>query len=220
MGKMSMTNTTVSGWEAALRGMRNPLKSWNHSDSIFGEYVDSVPKLGENDKILMKRLCKSAFDCDAKFLRMITVWSDWSMPRYFWSEADTYTFMVKNSESTRHTLLTKDGEFTLRMFEHDDDDETIRTLETIINQLNALRKQYQKIKESKLIKDKSYALNKILRRAKMILPESYIQKRTICTNYQELRNMYRQRMNHRLPEWNNVFVEWIESLPYSWLITD
>lgn len=220
MGRMSMTNTTVSGWESALRGMRNPLKSWSHSDSIFGDYVDSVPKLGKNDTVLMKNLCNSAFDCDAKFLRMITVWSDWSMPRYFWSEADTYSFMVKNSESTMHTLLTKDGEFTLNMFEHDDDDETIQTLEVIIDRLNSLRKQYQKIKNSELLKNKGPLLTKILRHAKMILPESYIQKRTICTNYQELRNMYRQRVNHRLTEWNEVFVEWIDSLPYSWLITN
>lgn len=138
------------------------------------------------------------------------------MPRYYFSELDTYHWNSKNSESTMHTLMTKDGEFTLDMFEPCETNIGREAIESVCELLNELRAAYQ---AAKAIKDAD-AMRLVVREAKKILPESFLQKRTVCTNYAELRHMYAQRHNHRLPEWNTVFVNWVKSLPYSELITE
>lgn len=199
----------VAGFYEAILGMRNPFKNRLSSDS--GEDC-----IGDDDMRLMKALLASRFECDAKFMRMIVVWADFNMPRYAWSEIDTYHWNSKNSESTMHTLMNKDGEFTLDNFQSTDDPDTIEILTDVCEKLNKFRERYQ---VAKAIKD-SAEMRRIKRCAKMILPESFLQKRTICTNYAELRHMYAQRCNHELPEWNNIFVNWVKTLPYSELITE
>lgn len=199
----------VDGFYEAILGMRNAFKT--------RDKIDSEPDhIGEADEILMNKLLTSKFECDAKFMRMIIVWSDWYMSRMVWPEIDTYHFNSKNSESTMHTLLSKDGEFKPFMFEqHGADGFTLESIKRSCDDLNYLRSKYQ---AAKAIHD-SQVMNETLRQAKLILPESFIQMRTVCTNYAELRHMYMQRKNHRLWEWNTIFVDWIKTLPYSELIT-
>lgn len=203
-----ITTLDVQGIDAALHGMRHPYKSLARSDTI-----NSI--VGENDAKLAKTLLSSVHDCDSKFMRMIIVWADFTMSRNFWQEADTYKFVDKNSESTMHTLMTKDGEFTLDMFEHGDEKIEISGLQRACDDLNKVRNLYWQAKES----SNSAVMRECLIITKHLLPEAFLQTRTICTNYAELRNMYRQRKNHRLPEWNAIFVDWIHTLPYSWMIT-
>lgn len=197
----------VAGIWSAMHGMRMPYKSHDRSDTD-GNVI------GPNDMKLAKTLLSSVHDCDSKFMRMITVWADFKMPRYWWSEADTYSFVVKNSESTMHTLMTKDGKFVPEMFEGKTYSYK-KYLENVCEILNEYKTAYQVANRDKDIVTK----NHILLSAKSILPESFLQTRTVCTNYAELRNMYRQRYNHRLPEWNTVFVNWVKTLPYAEFIT-
>lgn len=162
--------------------------------------------IGDNDLRLAQSLIVAGGE-HCKFLRMIHVWSDWNMPRYWWSEADTYHFNTKNSCSTMHKLFNKQGSITLDMFEFWEEDKDI--IEIVIDRLNSLRDEWLITKDNK-IKDR------LLIRAKKILCESFNQKRTVDTTYAELRNMYFQRKPHRLvDEWCNVFCGWVESLPYS-----
>ena len=195
MNCCNMLNVNVFGWEGAIRGMRNPMNSWNKNDSTFGS--DKVV-LGENDLDLAKRLIKAGGE-HRKFLRMIHVQFDISFPRYIWSEFDTYHFNTKSSCSTMHKLLTKEP-ITLDMFSYDAQDESV--MDIIVEQLNNIRLEFLKTKNAELI-----------RRAKQLLPEGFLQKRTIDTNYEELLNMYFQRRNHRLVEWRE-FCNELEQLPY------
>lgn len=203
-----ITTLDVQGFDAAIHGMRMPYKSLARADTDDGV-------LGPNDERLANSLLASKHDCDSKFMRMIYVWADWQFPRLAWSEADTYKFVDKNSESTMHTLMSKDGEFTLDMFEYDDNPDVIEGLEFACKKLNKFREEYQQAKTD----GDSERMRAALRHAKLVLPEGFLQTRTVCTNYAELRNMYRQRKSHRLPEWNTVFVNWVNTLPYSWMIT-
>ena len=190
-----MLNVNVFGWEGAIRGMRNPMNSWNKNDSTFSS---NKVILGENDLDLAKRLIKAGGE-HRKFLRMIHVQFDISFPRYIWSEFDTYHFNTKSSCSTMHKLLTKEP-ITLDMFSYDAQDESV--MDIIVEQLNNIRLEFLKTKDAELI-----------RRAKQLLPEGFLQKRTIDTNYEELLNVYFQRRNHRLVEWRE-FCNELEQLPY------
>ena len=191
----------VFGWAGAIEGMRNPKDSWELTDSVF----DPLVIIGENDLNLMKRLIHGGPE-HRKFLRMIHVQFNLWLPRYIWSEFDTYHFNVKNSCSTMHKLLTKNP-ITVDQFIYDEEDEQSRELIKItVGTLNALREKYvasNNAKEKKVL----------LRQAKQILPEGFIQKRTVDTNYEELYTIYRQRLNHRLSEWQ-VICEEIKKLPY------
>lgn len=202
---MLMKNIKVMGFEGAIRGMRNPMNSWNKSDSTFsynqsGECVN----IGDNDLKLISSLIKAGPE-HRKFLRMIHIQFDIDFPRYIWSEFDTYHFNTKNSCSTMHKLLSNDP-ITLDMFVYDKEDETLMSF--IITKLEQIRVEYQKIKDVKLLK-----------RAKQLLPEGYLQKRTIDTNYEELLTIYHQRKNHRLDEWKQ-FCKELEGLPYFKMFID
>lgn len=207
------------GWEAAIRGMRNPLNSWAKSDSYFGPdyledentYVRSF--IGSNDYDLMVRLRNAGTD-HRKYMRMITVSCDITAPLYWWKEFDTYKVgTVANSCSTMHKIQAK--EFTIDDFSHEHIlCETftglvnpITLLNGIVDALNQNRKLYLETK------DKKYWWQMI-----QLLPSSYNQKRTVMLNYEVLSNMYKSRKNHKLDEWH-VFCDWIETLPYSKLIT-
>ena len=142
---------------------------------------------------------------------MIHVSVDVDMPRYWWSEADTYHFNTKNSESTMHKLLNNNNPITLDDFVIFDED-TEWWINTV-NKLESMRKEYKKIQ--KTTKD-SGAMTRLLVRAKRMLPEGFLQLRTLDTNYEEVRNMYFQRGNHRLKEeWIDIFRIWAESLPFA-----
>ena len=206
-------NTEVMGWEAAIRGARNPMNSHNRSDSYWIE-EDGEKRyfVGDNDEDLMLRLAKAGSD-HAKYRRMITVYTDITAPLYWWKEADTYKVgTVANSCSTMHKIHAK--EFTFDDFSHEhmistmgESYESMDWLVDTIDILNRYRKLFLDTK------DKIYWWQLI-----QILPASYNQKRTWMANYEVLANIYKSRKGHKLDEWH-VFCDWIENLPYSELIT-
>lgn len=209
---INIDKVEIVGWEHAIRGMRNPLNSWKVSDSDYkteydeGGWSAEVFTVGENDLNLMKRLAKAGTD-HAKYRRMITVYADILAPLYWWKEYDTYKVgTVANSCSTMHKIQAK--EFTLDDFSHEQLDYTSKCmLKDIIRTLNGNRELFN------FTKSKQNWWNMI-----QLLPSSYNQKRTVMLNYEVLRNMYHSRKTHKLDEWRK-FCEWIESLPYSELIT-
>ena len=228
---IKIEETKTFGWEAAIRGMRNPMNSWDKSDTHeSSSYCPSLDHwegatedgfyllVGDDDLNLMRCLCKAGSD-HRKFMRMITVYCDITAPLYWWKEFDTYKVgTVANSCSTMHKI--HDKEFTLDDFSYEhlmnDEDlaaygaEWITPLDTLtiaIASLNGAREQYLKTK------DKKYWWQMI-----QLLPSSYNQKRTVMLNYEVLTNIYNSRKNHKLDEWND-FCDWIKTLPYSELIT-
>ena len=201
---IKIENTEVVGWGAAIRGMRNPMNSWDKSDSTVA--LNTAVAIGNNDLDLMKRLRNAGTD-HRKYLRMITVYLDITAPLYWWKEFDTYKVgTVANSCSTMHKIHAK--EFTMDDFSHDHlDGASVGILEEMVNTLNICRNAFLDLK------DKKWWWQMI-----QLLPSSYNQKRTVMLNYEVLANMYRSRKNHKLDEWHE-FCRWIESLPYSELIT-
>ena len=232
---IKLENTEVTGWEAAIRGMRNPMNSWDKSDSSFEDVFENPENLhtyymknveiGPNDFDLMKRLRNAGTD-HRKFMRMIAVYVDITAPLYWWKEFDTYKVgTVANSCSTMHKIADK--EFTMEDFscEHlgvtvpaelNDGIEVfqnlwIESLKRTIEDLNIARCSY--IREQNAFLKKKYWWQMI-----QLLPSSYNQRRTVMLNYEVLANMYKSRKNHKLDEWH-TFCDWIKSLPYSELIT-
>ena len=212
---MEINNTEVFGFEGAIRGMRNPMNSWKKSDSniLKNMYCSPVFVIGQSDMKLCQSLIKAGPE-HSKFMRMIHVQADLNLPRYLWSEFDTYKFIEKNSCSTMHKLLNTDEPITVEAFEHDYSWNEYELMKDIADKLEYLRNLYNETKTLKDITDKQGKLDAILLRAKRILPESFLQMRTIDTNYAELRNLYFQRRNHRLPEWHKI-CDWIKILPYA-----
>ena len=224
---IKIENVEVTGWQHAIRGMRNPMNSWKLSDrvlckggggfedcrvSISGEcprhedFRDDVFCIGEKDFDLMKRLRKAGTD-HRKFMRMIAVYLDVTAPLYWWKEFDTYKVgTVANSCSTMHKIAAK--EFTLDDFSHEHlSGLYLKNLETTVSLLNDAREAYT---ESKA-KDDWWSMIQLL-------PSSYNQRRTLMLNYEVLANIYKSRKQHKLDEWRD-FCKWIESLPFSELIT-
>lgn len=213
---MKIDKTEVYGFGAAVRGMRNPMNSWDKSDSY--KYLDKIEDindihaiensnvegfvLGSNDLDLAQRLIKAGSE-HCKFLRFIQVWADWELPLYVWKEADTYKFIEKNSCSTMHKITSR----MLTMEDFETEYYSDGQIENILDYINLLILDFKE-EENKDSKES------IFRGIIQLLPSSYLQKRTIITNYAELRNIYKQRQHHRLPEWHKI-CEWIESLPYS-----
>lgn len=216
---LKISNFEVMGWEHAIRGMRNPMNSWDKSDSLWNgafNYSNGTPvwSIGDNDLSLMKRLRNAGTD-HRKFMRMITVYLDITAPLYWWKEFDTYKVgTVANSCSTMHKIAEK--EFTLEDFSHEhlldnacqyNGYVPTAVLKCTIGALNEFRTLYL---ESK---NKVFWWQMI-----QLLPSSYNQKRTVMLNYEVLANIYKSRRNHKLDEWL-TFCNWIEELPYSELIT-
>jgi hypothetical protein len=212
---IKIDKTEVFGWNATIRGMRNPMNSWAKIDSDW-EFVEDPSiinpndevkfVLGPNDADLMRRLIKAGSD-HRKFMRMIVVYADINAPLYWWKEYDTYKVgTVANSCSTMHKVHAK--EFTLDDFSIEHLDQyNLNLFEMIVNNLNANREFFIHTND----KDSWWQMIQLL-------PTSYNQKRTVELNYEVLRNIYHSRKNHKLDEWH-TFCDWIESLPYSWLIT-
>lgn len=228
---MKFEKTEVFGFEAALRGMRNPKNSWDRSDSYNDNVLGFV--IGEKDMKLAQSLIQGG-PVHSKFLRYIHVQVDITAPRYWWSEYDTYKVgTVANSTSTMHKLA--ETPITLKCFELDNydpglvietgDDDTRDTTyhytviiddvigsneknyhfnETFIGFLECLRQKYLETKDVRYWKE-------LIR----WLPAGWLQTRTVDLNYEVLRNIYKWRKNHKLTEWSVSFVNWIESLPYA-----
>ena len=200
---MKFENTSVMNFKNAIRGMRNPHDSWDKSDSKQMETDLFV--LGDKDKELAISLIKSGSE-HRKFLRQIFVSVDISAPLYWWKEFDTYKVgTVSNSCSTMHTITKY--EFSLDMFECKDlNNDGIDFLLSIIDKLNSLRKEYLETKDK-------YIWKEII----ILLPESFIQKRTITMDYENLLGICSkgQRRFHKLTEWSTDFINWARSLPYA-----
>ena len=203
-------NVEVFGWEASIRGLRSPMNSWNKSDSYINDLTDEFV-IGSNDLDLMKKLIAAGPD-HSKFMRMINVTLDITAPLYWWKEFDTYKVgTLRNRCSTMHKI--HDKEFTLDDFSIDDfeveDGEIFLSdcFKNVVADCEMLRKKFVETG------DKKYWRGLI-----QLLPESYNQRATIQLNYAVLRNMYHSRKNHKLDCWR-AFCNWIESLPYSELIT-
>lgn len=200
--------------EFIIQGMRNPMNSWEKSDSEiepenisdFGEEYGSIFKLGNNDHDLMQRLSKAGTD-HRKFMRMMPVYVRITAPLYWWKEFDTYKVgTVANSCSTMHKIAEK--EFTLDDFSTEHlASQTRQVLEITIDDLNDSRSIYLKTK------NKGDWWQMI-----QLLPSSYNQTRNVMMNYEVLANIYKSRKDHKLDEWR-AFCKWIETLPYSELIT-
>lgn len=240
-------HTEVVGWEHAIRGMRNPLGSWEKSDSawaaeyighdIFSEtsYYDARGRfdIGINDLDLMMRLRNAGTD-HRKFMRMITVYVDITAPLYWWKEFDTYKVgTVANSCSTMHCIHKK--EFTLEDFSceyldwtdaPEENYEAGDILALTVKLLNVNRNRYNEAAKRLKMMELSEAERKHISAQKkrfwynmiQLLPTSYNQKRTVMLNYEVLANMYKSRRDHKLDEWHD-FCDWIKDLPYSQLIT-
>lgn len=212
-------NTEVMNFEGAIRGMRNPLNSWDMSDSYYsndcyddcGDCTSYTSEgcpidefvIGENDLNLMKRLINAGND-HRKFLRQILVSVDITAPLYWWKEFDTYKVgTVANSCSTMHKI--HDKEFTLDDFscEHVTTG-GLMVIQSIIKCLNIARESFLETN------DKTWWWDMI-----QLLPSSYNQKRTVTLNYEVLRNIAESRKNHKLDEWSIGFMKWIDSLPYA-----
>lgn len=218
---MKFENTEIWGFEHSLRGMRNPKNSWNRSDSYQSDFTNDGKNgyvMGENDMKLAQTLIKAGNE-HRKFMRQIFVSVDITAPLYWWKEFDTYKVgTVANSTSTMHKLATTP--ITLDCFEIDDydrnlsladnpkDDDGLDNISTfeedIIYVLENIRQKYLETKDKRYWKE-------LIR----WLPESWLQKRTITMNYENIRNMYFQRRNHKLTEWSESFIKWVESLPYA-----
>lgn len=239
---LKISNFEVIGWEHAIRGMRNPMNSWEKSDSCTQGYVwcnefcghpvsgcdkESGLYLGPNDFGLMKRLRNAGTD-HRKFMRMITVYLDITAPLYWWKEFDTYKVgTVANSCSTMHKIAEKD--FTLEDFSTDQlcynaldisgiidvfGDGDGKEMMAPIRIIEMTIEMLNAMRKQYLeTKDKRYWWQMI-----QLLPSSYNQKRTVMLNYEVLANIYKSRRNHKLDEWH-TFCDWIEELPYSELIT-
>ena len=252
---IKIENFEVLGWEHAIRGIRNPMNSWDKSDSgycqrdLLRDCTTCVHKdhnypacysrfdVGPNDYELMMKLAKAGTD-HRKFMRMIVVYVDITAPLYWWKEFDTYKVgTVANSCSTMHKIHEK--EFTLDDFSHEhlmdfaegyseDDDLVVRlsvdspekVLLHTIEALNYYRDMYlhTKVKPMKDESKRAGIMKKYWWQMIQLLPSSYNQKRTIMLSYEVLANIYKSRKNHKLDEWRD-FCKWIESLPYSELIT-
>ena len=236
---IKLENTDVLGWEAAIRGMRNPMNSWDKSDTRWRFAYDnensiSVDQDGEgyelfigpNDSNLMLRLAKAG-SVDAKYRRMIVVYVDITAPLYWWKEFDTYKVgTVANSCSTMHKIHAK--EFTLEDFSCEHLCSSSRDhLENEISILNFYREVYNSFDEKSLDSNwfNSFVAAYDMQTKKdiwwqmiQLLPSSYNQRRTVMLNYEVLVNIYNHRKEHKLDEWKE-FCSWVKTLPYSEIIT-
>lgn len=236
---MKFENTEVFNFDGAFRGMRNPMNSWNKSDSEYGFTLDFEKKeqtkrffLGENDIKLAQTLIRAGSE-HRKFMRQIFVSVDVTAPLYWWKEFDTYKVgTVSNSTSTMHKLTSTP--ITKECFEMDDyedvySDKALKeaTLTSwwnlMIEELEQLRQLHNKNMElSKTPNITDQERRRLIVIAKKywkelirLLPESWLQKRTITMNYENIFNMVKQRKEHKLTEWSKSFIDWARSLPYA-----
>lgn len=205
---MEIRTLEVAGFAPAIKAMRNPMNSWTKSDSYFTDpYKDGM--VGQADRSLSERLQKAGPE-HCKHLRMIQVWADITAPFYWHKQLDTYRFGVeKVSCSTMHKLTSRpltvdDFEMDGKQTKHD-----LMIIDTLNEYIDFIRHSTAPDDE------KQSAWRTLVR----MLPEGYLQTRTVMFSYAALRNIYKQRKGHKLKEWE-IFRTWVESLPESWMITD
>ena len=207
---MKFENTAVYNIYNAILGARNPMNSWDKSDSVFKGYNGKIENtsIGKNDLELMQKLIKAGSE-HRKFLRQIFVAVDITAPLYFFKELDTYKVgTAANSTSTMHKLASTP--ITIDCFEMGDFTPLIDNFKidlswrTVVSYLEQLRQKYNETKDKRYWKE-------LIR----LLPESWLQKRTVTMNYENILNMYRQRKNHKLTEWSKSFCDWVKTLPYA-----
>ena len=221
--------------EFIIQGMRNPMNSWEKSDTCFSDescvncyysqrnlcdkdsFLEKDEKLGSNDHSLMQRLSNAGTE-HRKYMRMMPVYVRITAPLYWWKEFDTYKVgTVANSCSTMHKIAEK--EFTLEDFSYEHlDIRTRKILEETIKALNDYRNIHINYNPDDFEIKGCPSKKDIWWQLIQLLPSSYNQTRNVMLNYEVLANIYRQRKNHKLDEWREV-CKWIESLPYSELIT-
>ena len=206
---MKFAKTQVMNFQGAFRGLRNPMNSWDKSDSYW-DMTGSFYHLGPKDLDLAMRMIKAGAS-DRKFLRQIMVSVDITAPLYWWKQFDTYKVgTVANSTSTMHKLASTP--ITLQCFELDDYNSNLDLIDNVylglrvsslINDLEQLRQLYLQTKDKRYWKE-------LIR----WLPNGWLQTRTVTLNYEVLRNIFFQRRNHKLSQWHQ-FCNWIQSLPYA-----
>jgi hypothetical protein len=224
---IKIENVEVSGWKAAIRGMRNPLNSWDKSDTDFTTFDN--PIIGPNDWKLMTQLVEAGTD-HSKFMRMIIFSCDITAPLFWWKEMDTYKVgSVRNSCSTMHKIM--EHEFTKNDFSFEssaDFESRDIAMNTVIEHLNELRDIYL-YGDVEYFEDLEHNISetvyytephdkRVWKELIEFLPSSYLQRATWQANYQVLRNIYHSRKSHKLSEWHD-FCEMIETLPHHELIT-
>lgn len=201
---LKIENTEVVGWRAAIRGARNPMNSWDKSDSVYfpGQDYSCCVSIGPNDLKLLRNLANAGSD-HGKYLRMIQVYCDVTAPLYWYKEMDTYRMGVeKNSCSTMHKIHSK--KFEVTDFSHDHLSLlALNTLKLLTDSLESYRRKFVETK------DKRYWWQLI-----QLLPSSYNQRRTYMFSYAALRSIYHARKNHKLDEWHD-FCDWVRMLPYA-----
>jgi hypothetical protein len=208
---MLFETVSVSGFKGGIFGMRHPLKSYKRADTDFNQADDENFVIGENDYDLAKRLCKAGSE-HRKWMRGVVVWVNIEAPLFFYSELDTYsTRLYENSQSTMHTLKKDQIERDSVEFDWFVDEECDHMMEETLRNIIKLQEKMNENPE----KHEFYH-----RMAKALLPCGWRQTRLVCLNYETLHSMYKQRKNHRLPQWSEDFVEWIETLPYKEFITE
>lgn len=224
---IKIENVETMGWDAAIRGMRNPKNSWDRSDSHWCRMNmkvcpdcknrdKSITCIGPNDFDLMMRLRNAGTD-HRKFMRMIIVCADITAPLYWWKEYDTYKVgTVADSCSTMHKIAAKEFELSDFSIEHV---VCVSDFKYIVDILNCWRSRYIQCDDDPAMLERLDMTKKeIWWQMIQFLPSSYNQKRTVMLNYEVLANIYKSRKDHKLDEWRE-FCHWIESLPYSELIT-
>lgn len=243
---LKISNFEVAGWEHAIRGMRNPMNSWEKSDSgwcpngteygyCYGDHREFCPRrntddpafcIGPNDHDLMMRLAKGG-PVHAKYRRMITVYATITAPLYWWKEFDTYKVgTVANSCSTMHKIAEK--EFTLEDFSYEhlgvptfatnENGEDVPVVQNLWEE--SLKRTINDLNIARnfyISSDEPGLKKQYWWQMIQLLPSSYNQKRTVMLNYEVLANIYKSRRNHKLDEWH-TFCDWIEELPYSEVI--
>lgn len=204
---IKVENIDVWGWEHAIRGMRNPMNSWDKSDTSFDMITGKIITMGEKDLELMHNLYEAG-SSHRKFMRQLFVSMDITAPLYWWKEFDTYKVgTVANSCSTMHKLMEK--EFEIDDFSHDKmNTDAEGVLNGVIRFLNMQRDIYLNGIHGQMIGSKEFWWNII-----QLLPSSYNQRRTITMNYENVVNICQQRKGHKLDEWRQ-FVEILSELPY------
>lgn len=234
---LTVRDTEVAGWVAALGGMRNPLNSWDRADSTYVQidWLDdktrpyALSKLGPNDRDLMERLLKPGTSDHCKFRRMLVIYANVMAPLYWWKEMDTYKVgTVANSCSTMHTLANEP--FDLDMFSHDHLlPGGVEVLNSTIDELNTCRrcyleskayaKEYAEKGNEWLAKDHQAKAESWWYSMIQLLPSSFNQFRTIEFNYEVMASIYRQRKNHKLKEWHEFIDAMVSTLPHPWIFT-
>lgn len=210
---MKVETLHVAGFKPAIEAMRNPMNSWDRSDSKVlisdNPYVAPGMIIGEKDEDLSRKL-QTAGPEHCKHLRMIICWANITAPRYWWTEFDTYRNGVeKVSCSTMHKLMSRP--LTADDFEHENGSED--SLSYVIQQINGRMENYKALTEN----GKTENAKAVWREIIQLLPQSYLQKRTVMMSYAALRSMIRQRQGHKLKEWHQ-FIEWAMGLPANWMI--